>query len=80
MFLLTKINWLIKACFRKTLPKITQLPTPPDQLDAEVIAAVNDIWRSGAAGQVAGRYERNECTRGDLRTLQGTQFCEKNLV
>jgi len=77
--LLTRFRFNLEE-IRKTLPKITQLPTPPDQLDAEVIAAVNDIWRSGAAGQVAGRYERNECTRGDLRTLQGTQWLNDEVM
>ena len=68
----------IKRNSRKTLPKIKQLPTPPDSLSDDVKLVVNDIWSSGPASQVAGQFDRYECTRGDLRTLRGKVY--KNIL
>ena len=50
---------------------MTELPALPEKLSDEIRAKVNNIWSSGSAGQVVGQFERNECTRGDLRTLRG---------
>ena len=53
----------------------SRLPELPDGvLDEKIIAQVKDIWSRGSAGDVVGQFERNECTRGDLRTLKGTNI------
>ena len=58
--------------FRKKLPSKPKLPQlPEDKLEEKIEAQVRDIWMRGSGGEVVGEFEKNQCTRTDLRTLKG---------
>ena len=50
-------------------PKLPKLPE--DKLEEKIEAQVRDIWMRGSGSEVVGEFEKNQCTRTDLRTLKG---------
>lgn len=69
---------MLKSFFRKELPSKPKLPKlPEDKLEEKIEDQVRDIWMRGSGSEVIGEFDKNQCTRTDLRTLKGrVELCK----